>query len=279
LNRPRPDPSMGGFGLWLSRKWSTGTSDLFARRIPTYAWPGRSGQRPSRTRSRHGQTPDVRRILFGQIDTILSSQRHRFNVKWDQQPAADRAATGSDSRFMRCSATWCAARSGRGFSRAAACGPAAACDFFGVLGTGSRVRLSIRNDALDAAEDAARGQPLIAPQFRVSHVGPRHCHYFQVGCCRCRSGPGGSQRPIMGFEMESVRELTPMKPRRCARVTAWWKQTRGFLFLEPCIVWKVTTKKCLPEMTVDSDANGYLFAGTGGRIAADFPTTLRAARS
>jgi len=259
------------FGLWFEPEMVNRNSDLF-RAHPDYML-GPDDQASGRQQHVLDMAnADVRAHLFGQIDTILSSHAIDY-VKWDH----NRPLTGGDPDqtrgFMALLGDLVRAHPDVDFE---SCSSGGGRIDFGVLELASRVWLSDSNDALERLRMQHEASRWIAPEVQGSHVGPRHCHTSGRVLSMSFRAWVAAQRH-MGFEMDP-RELTPDEAATLRRVTAWWKQNRGFLFSGALHRLESDDEEVFAEMTVDSDANRFiLFAGQAGASPQIFQRPLRAA--
>ena len=259
------------FGLWFEPEMVNRDSDLF-RAHPDYML-GPDDQPSGRQQHVLDMArPDVRAHLFAQIDAILSAHAIDY-VKWDHNRPLTGGNPDQARGFMALLGDLVKAHPGVDFE---SCSSGGGRIDFGVLGLASRVWLSDSNDALERLRMQHEASRWIAPEVQGSHVGPRHCHTSGRVLSMSFRAWVAAQRH-MGFEMDP-RELTAEEAETLSRVTAWWKQNRGFLFSGSLYRLEADDCEVFAEMTVDAAANRFiLFAGQAGASAQIFQRPLRAA--
>ncbi|AKI01691.1 alpha-galactosidase [Hoeflea sp. IMCC20628] len=259
------------FGLWFEPEMVNRDSDLF-RAYPGYML-GPDDQ-PS-GRNQHVldmANPAVRAHLFGQIDAILSSHAIDY-VKWDHNRPLTGGGPEQARGFLTLLGDLVRAHPDVDFE---SCSSGGGRIDFGVLEFASRVWLSDSNDALERLRMQHEASRWIAPEVQGSHVGPRHCHTSGRVLSMSFRAWVAAQRH-MGFEMDP-RELTPEEAATLARVTAWWKLNRDFLFSGALYRLESDEVEVFAEMTVDAGADRFiLFAGQAGASAQIFQRPLIAA--
>ncbi len=215
----------------------------------------------------------VRDYLFDCISGLLAAHDIEY-VKWDHNrvlPMPDAAQTrGSYALIDRLRAAFphveiesCASGGGR--------------IDFGILERTQRVWLSDSNDALERLRMQHDAALFLPAAITGSHVGPRTCH------------TSGRTLPIefrawvaaqrhMGFEMDP-RELTADEAATLKRVTAWWKENRGWMLAADILRLDSADPAVLAEQQQTRDGSRFVvFAGRRAASAQIAPRPLRLTR-
>ncbi len=259
------------FGLWVEPEMVSGDSDL-CRAHPDWVL-GPADQVPGRRQYVLDLArEEVRDHLFGAVDALLSGLAIDY-LKWDHNrvlPMVDaRQAEGLYDLLDRLRAAHpgveiesCASGGGRIDA--------------GILARTHRVWLSDSNDAIERLRMQHEAALMLPPAVTGSHVGPRTCHSSGRVLPMSFRARVAAQRH-MGFEMDP-RELTGAEAETLSRVTAWWKETRGWRMGGTTLPLDSSDPAVIPEIQIAADGSRFvLFAGRVATSAQALPRPLRLA--
>ncbi|MDP3525993.1 MAG: alpha-galactosidase [Hoeflea sp.] len=246
------------FGLWFEPEMVNRDSELFRAHPDFLLGPD---DQPS-GRNQHVldmARKDVRDHVFTQISAILSAHAIDY-VKWDHNRPLTGGNPDQARGFHALLGDLARAHPDVDFE---SCSSGGGRIDFSVLELASRVWLSDSNDAIERLRMQHEASRWIAPEVQGSHVGPRHCHTSGRELSMAFRAWVAAQRH-MGFEMDP-RELTSEEAATLSRVTAWWKENRGFLFSGSLHRLETDDAEVFAEMTVNPEKSRFiLFAGQAG---------------
>ncbi len=259
------------FGLWVEPEMVNLDSDLY-RAHPDWLL-GREDQLTGRFQYVLDMgLPEVRAHLFAALDALLRDHGIDY-LKWDHNrllPVADSAqAEGAYALLDQLRAAHpqveiesCASGGGRIDA--------------GILARTHRVWLSDSNDAVERLRMQHEAALFLPPAVTGSHVGPRCSHSSGRILPMAFRAWVAAQRH-MGFEMDP-RELTGDEAAILARVTAWWKETRGWRLGGVTLPLDSADPSVIPEIQIAADGSRFvLFCGRWASSAQSLPRPQRLA--
>ena len=214
--------------------------------------------------------PEVRDHLFGVLSALLAEYPIDY-LKWDHNrllPVVDAAqARGLYDLLDRLRAAHpaveiesCASGGGR--------------IDFGILARTCRVWLSDSNDAIERLRMQHEAALILPAAVTGSHVGPRTSHSSGRTLPMAFRAWVAAQRH-MGFEMD-LRELTEDEAATLARVTAWWKQNRGWMMRADILRLPTGDPSLTAELHRAEDGRRFVaFAGRSASSPQILPRPLR----
>jgi alpha-galactosidase len=257
------------FGLWVEPEMINADSDLF-RAHPDWIL-GRADQVTGR-----GQLvldlgrPEVRDHLFACLDAILRENAIDY-LKWDHNrllPVID-AAQGRG--ILDLLARLRAAHPGVEIESCASGGGRID---YGILAQTCRVWLS---DCIDAQERLRmqHAAALFLPSaITGSHVGAAHSHTTGRTLSMSFRAWIAAQRH-MGFEMD-LRALTPAEEALLTRVTAWYKENRGWMMAGEIRLLDSDDPSVTAEIQIAAEKDRFVvFAGQSAHTSQILPRPLR----
>ncbi len=260
------------FGLWFEPEMTNPDSDL-RRSRPDWIL-GAPDQCLGRGQMALDMArEDVRDHLFDKISAILSGHDIEY-VKWDHnrvlpEPGADRTR-GTYALIDRLRAAFpsieietCASGGGRVDA--------------GILSRAHRVWPSDSNDALERLRIQHDAALFLPAAVTGSHVGPRRCHTSgRVLDISFRAWVAAQRH--MGFEMDP-RELTDHEAEVLSRVTAWWRENRGWMMEADILRLDSPDPAVVAEQQLSRDGSRFVvFAGKAATSSQIAPRPLRLTR-